>query len=260
MHMVVAQCPMPNRAGFSKGAFMGTDSFGNNVKHQKHLQGPQITGLKQEALKLGVKLALKGILRGAKMVILWEVTTSLSVQEKRLLHKLNVMRIEKRDENGIRVDMRGGGSKGLREKGELLRGVRLHFDRFLNDLKPGDLEKTQLGLGHSYSRAKVKFNANRVDNMVIQAIFLLDTLDKDINSFSMRVREWYSWHVPKLVKIVNDNYLYARVAKYIEDKSKLSEDKISGLTDIVEMRTRKKRLWKLLRHMEIWAILTSLEL
>ena len=50
------------------------------------------------------------------------------------------------------------------------------------------MEKAQLGLAHSYSRAKVKFNVNRVDNMVIQAIFLLDTLDKDINSFAMRVR------------------------------------------------------------------------
>jgi len=50
------------------------------------------------------------------------------------------------------------------------------------------LEKAQLGLCHSYSRAKVKFNVNRVDNMVIQAIFLLDTLDKDVNSFAMRVR------------------------------------------------------------------------
>ncbi|KAI9108873.1 hypothetical protein K1719_020178 [Acacia pycnantha] len=126
--------------------------------------------------------------------------------------------------------------------GELLRGVRLHFDRFLNDLKPGDLEKAQLGLGHSYSRAKVKFNVNRVDNMVIQAIFLLDTLDKDINSFSMRVREWYSWHFPELVKIVNDNYLYARVAKYIEDKSKLSEDNISGLTDIVGDEDKAKEI------------------
>jgi RNA processing factor Prp31 len=55
-------------------------------------------------------------------------------------------------------------------------------------LQSSDLEKAQLGLGHSYSRAKVKFNVNRVDNMVIQAIFLLDTLDKDVNSFSMRVR------------------------------------------------------------------------
>ncbi|XP_010465064.1 PREDICTED: nucleolar protein 56-like [Camelina sativa] len=116
---------------------------------------------------------------------------------------------------------------------ELLRGVRQHFDRFIKDLKPGDLEKAQLGLAHSYSRAKVKFNVNRVDNMVIQAIFLLDTLDKDVNSFAMRVREWYSWHFPELVKIVNDNYLYARVSKIIEDKSKLSEEHIPMLTEVL---------------------------
>jgi len=46
----------------------------------------------------------------------------------------------------------------------------------------------QLGLGHSYSRAKVKFNVHRVDNMIIQSIALLDQLDKDINTFSMRIR------------------------------------------------------------------------
>ncbi|XVF54657.1 hypothetical protein PTKIN_Ptkin05aG0198900 [Pterospermum kingtungense] len=125
---------------------------------------------------------------------------------------------------------------------ELLRGVKLHFDKFIKDLKPGDLEKAQLGLAHSYSRAKVKFNVNRVDNMVIQAIFLLDTLDKDINSFSMRVREWYSWHFPELVKIVNDNYLYARVAKLIEDKSKLSEEHIPALTEILGDEDKSKEI------------------
>ncbi|XP_024972878.1 nucleolar protein 56-like isoform X2 [Cynara cardunculus var. scolymus] len=125
---------------------------------------------------------------------------------------------------------------------ELVRGVRLHFDRFIENLKPGDLEKAQLGLGHSYSRAKVKFNVNRVDNMVIQAIFLLDTLDKDVNSFSMRVREWYSWHFPELVKIVNDNYLYAKLAKYIEDKSELSEDKLAGLVDILGDEDKAKEV------------------
>ncbi|KAJ8748109.1 hypothetical protein K2173_012879 [Erythroxylum novogranatense] len=125
---------------------------------------------------------------------------------------------------------------------ELLRGVRLHFPHFIKDLKPGDLEKAQLGLGHSYSRAKVKFNVNRVDNMVIQAIFLLDTLDKDVNSFSMRVREWYSWHFPELVKIVNDNYLYAKVAKFIEDKSKLTEEKIPELTEILGDEDKAKEV------------------
>ncbi|KAK1357927.1 Nucleolar protein 56 [Heracleum sosnowskyi] len=125
---------------------------------------------------------------------------------------------------------------------ELLRGVRLHIDRFIENLKPGDLEKAQLGLGHSYSRAKVKFNVNRVDNMVIQAIFLLDTLDKDVNSFSMRVREWYSWHFPELVKIVNDNYLYAKVAKYVDNKSELSEDKLPGLIDLVGDEDKAKEI------------------
>ncbi|XP_050223917.1 nucleolar protein 56-like isoform X1 [Mercurialis annua] len=125
---------------------------------------------------------------------------------------------------------------------EIIRGVRLHFERFIKDLKPGDLEKAQLGLGHSYSRAKVKFNVNRVDNMVIQAIFLLDTLDKDVNSFSMRVREWYSWHFPELVKIVNDNYLYAKLAKFIEDKSKLSEENVPELTEILGDEDKAKEV------------------
>lgn len=34
----------------------------------------------------------------------------------------------------------------------------------------------------------MKFNVHRVDNMIIQSISLLDQLDKDINTFSMRVR------------------------------------------------------------------------
>jgi nucleolar protein 56 len=71
---------------------------------------------------------------------------------------------------------------------EFIRGIRLFADKLLKGLKTGDLDKAQLGLGHSYSRAKVKFNVNRVDNMIIQAISLLDQLDKDVNTFSMRVR------------------------------------------------------------------------
>jgi nucleolar protein 56 len=71
---------------------------------------------------------------------------------------------------------------------ELVRGIRLWAEKLLSQLKTGDLEKAQLGLGHSYSRAKVKFNVNRADNMIIQAIALLDQLDKDVNTFAMRVK------------------------------------------------------------------------
>ncbi|RWW15636.1 hypothetical protein BHE74_00002283 [Ensete ventricosum] len=71
---------------------------------------------------------------------------------------------------------------------ELLRGVRLHFDRFIKDLK------------------------------------------------------WYSWHFPELVKIINDNYLYARVAKFVENKSDLAEGHIPGLADIVGDEDKAKEI------------------
>lgn len=44
------------------------------------------------------------------------------------------------------------------------------------------------------------------------------------------------------MKIVNDNYLFAKVAKYVEDKSELSEDKLSALTDIVGDEDKAKEI------------------
>ncbi|EJU03375.1 Nop domain-containing protein [Dacryopinax primogenitus] len=117
---------------------------------------------------------------------------------------------------------------------ELIRGIRLHAEKLLKDFQEGDLLKAQLGLGHSYSRAKLKFNVNRSDNMIICSIATLDQLDKDVNTFAMRVREWYGWHFPELVKIVPDNFQYARAAKFIGDKSQLKEEAIPELTEILE--------------------------
>lgn len=52
--------------------------------------------------------------------------------------------------------------------------------------------------------------------MIIQTIALLDQMDKDINTFAMRVKEWYCWHFPELKNIVNDNFLFARCASFIK--------------------------------------------
>ena len=42
---------------------------------------------------------------------------------------------------------------------------------------------------------------------------LLDDLDKELNNYAMRLREWYGWHFPELNKIVTDNLTYARTVK-----------------------------------------------
>lgn len=69
--------------------------------------------------------------------------------------------------------------------------------------------------------------------MIIQSIALLDQLDKDLNTFAMRVREWYSWHFPELKDVVKDNYMFARCAALIQDKATLNEEKLEQLAQIV---------------------------
>jgi len=69
--------------------------------------------------------------------------------------------------------------------------------------------------------------------MIIQTIALVDQLDKDINTFAMRIREWYSYHFPELIKVVSDNYMYAKVAQYIKSRKNLTDDKLEGLEEIV---------------------------
>merc|ERR1712025_1103410 len=68
---------------------------------------------------------------------------------------------------------------------------------------------------------------------IIQSIALLDQLDKDVNTFSMRIREWYSYHFPELVKIVPDNYTFAKCVKVIKNRKELSEEAIAALEEVV---------------------------
>ncbi len=77
-----------------------------------------------------------------------------------------------------------------------------------------------LGVAHGLSRYKLKFSAEKVDTMIIQAISLLDDLDKEINNYMMRLREWYGWHFPELSKVVTDNLIYTKTVKAIGIRTK----------------------------------------
>ncbi|PIO68025.1 snoRNA binding domain protein [Teladorsagia circumcincta] len=72
--------------------------------------------------------------------------------------------------------------------------------------------------------------------MVIQSIALLDQLDKDINLFGMRIREWYSYHYPELFKLVPDQYKYAKLAVTILDRNKMHENEnlLAEITEILD--------------------------
>ena len=95
---------------------------------------------------------------------------------------------------------------------EVVRGIRQHVNTLIAGLAPSDTSAFQLGLSHSLARYKLKFSPDKVDTMIIQAIALLDELDKELNTYAMRVREWYGWHFPEMGKIIADNIHYAKVS------------------------------------------------
>lgn len=84
---------------------------------------------------------------------------------------------------------------------ELMRCIRSQLDSLLAGLPKKEMTAMALGLAHSLSRYKLKFSPDKVDTMIIQAVCLLDDLDKELNNYIMRCREWYGWHFPELGKI-----------------------------------------------------------
>ncbi len=96
-----------------------------------------------------------------------------------------------------------------------------------------------LGLSHSLSRYKLKFSPDKVDVMIIQAIALLDDLDKELNNYNMRCREWYGWHFPELGKMITDNLTYARVVKVLGMRGQIVKaDLASVLEEELEEEVR----------------------
>ena len=137
--------------------------------------------------------------------------------------KKNVIKKNLNDSIGV-IDARIGGL--LRNKYESLnivsdssilelhRGLREHFISLLSEIADLDSAKSDamnLGLSHVLSRHKIQFSAEKVDTMIIQAIALLDELDKEINIYAMRCKEWYGWHFPEMTKIINENMQYCRI-------------------------------------------------
>lgn len=90
------------------------------------------------------------------------------------------------------------------------RALKECLEELIGDISKEQIKQTSLGLAHQLNRYKLKFSPDKVDMMVVQAVSLLEDLDKEINKYAMRAREWYGWHFPELAKIVNDNMLYAK--------------------------------------------------
>jgi nucleolar protein 58 len=112
---------------------------------------------------------------------------------------------------------------------ELTRAARLAIDQLLGQVSQEEFKNMSLGLAHGLGRFKIKFSADKIDTMIIQAVNLHQDLDKEINNYMMRLREWYGYHFPELTKIVPDNILYAKVVKNVGIRTKSKEANIEDV-------------------------------
>ncbi|CAM5090009.1 unnamed protein product [Natator depressus] len=110
---------------------------------------------------------------------------------------------------------------------ELMRGIRSQIEGLITGLPSREMAAMCLGLAHSLSRYKLKFSPDKVDTMIVQAISLLDDLDKELNNYIMRCREWYGWHFPELGKIVADNLTYCKCVRKVGDRKNFSTSDLS---------------------------------
>jgi len=87
-------------------------------------------------------------------------------------------------------------------------------------------------MGHAVSRDNIQFDVNRQDKGIINSYCLIEQMEKNLNTFSMRIKEWYGWHFPELSKIVTDNEVYVRCVNFIGNRDGLSDESIEQLEEI----------------------------
>lgn len=112
---------------------------------------------------------------------------------------------------------------------ELMRCIRSQSESLLAGLPKKEMTAMALGLAHSLSRYKLKFSPDKIDTMIVQAQCLLDDLDKELNNYLMRAREWYGWHFPELGKIITDNIAFIKTIKLVGTRENMVNTDLSDI-------------------------------
>jgi len=98
------------------------------------------------------------------------------------------------------------------EAGELLRG---NLDKFAVDVgfvkQAAELHQWTHKVSMELTKMRVKKAVEKRDLVVVQVIQTIDDLDKTLNLFMSRIREWYGLHFPELDRLMDKHEAYARL-------------------------------------------------
>jgi nucleolar protein 56 len=80
-----------------------------------------------------------------------------------------------------------------------------------------------------YTRRKLRSAAQKRDLLAAQAIRAIDDIDRTVNLFIARLREWYSLHFPELNDILKDHELYAKLVAKLGHRDLITEESLTKL-------------------------------
>merc|ERR1712187_8401 len=108
---------------------------------------------------------------------------------------------------------------------ELMRYIRSNLENLNTAAGIQNYNHMSLGLSHSVSSRNLHFPHDKAEIMIIQAINLLDALDKEINGYSSRAIEWFTiiiQHFPELKNIVTEKNVYVKLVSIMGTRENIT--------------------------------------
>jgi len=109
-------------------------------------------------------------------------------------------------------------------------------EAFVKDSR--EFEKWMRDVTLEITRLRVKGAVEKRDLIIIQAIQTLDDLDKTVNLFMSRIREWYGIHFPELDRLVDKHETYARLVSRLGSKDNFTDKELEK-EDIPKSKAEK---------------------
>jgi len=184
---------------------------------------------------------------------------NLTKEENELLKKLKkkgyneFISSKKTDEYEFELD--NPGEKSFREK----------FRQIAKKLGFSDVELNQFltNIGIELTKRRTKETVKK-DKVIIQAVDAIDEIDKSLNIFIARLREWYGLHFPEMDRLIEKHEKFAKIVSEYGLRNKIKEKELSELketsmgidlsekdeTILKEYATKIKELYKVREHIE----------
>ncbi|MEM2874415.1 MAG: hypothetical protein QW567_00100 [Candidatus Hadarchaeales archaeon] len=119
------------------------------------------------------------------------------------------------------------------------RMLREKLDRIAEEVGCRGHEKLMREVGLLMTEIRMRSESERRDRLVIQAVNIMDEIDKFANILMGQIREWYSTHFPELDRLVPDHEEYLKLVMDLGTRDEFTTDAIRRSLDVPEARARR---------------------